>query len=75
MSPGYTPIVCYIYIHIYIYICIYIYIILGLRLVRVVISLAGLSGSSDSGGLSLFTARVEYVLAFQFCYCELCVKN
>ena len=30
---------------------------------------------SDTGGPSLITVRIECLFAFQFWYCELCVKN
>ena len=30
---------------------------------------------SDTGGASSITVRMEYVFAFEFWYCELCVKN
>ena len=31
--------------------------------------------SSDNGSLSSITLRMEYLLAFQYWYCELCVEN
>ena len=29
----------------------------------------------NTGGPSLFAVRMEYVFAFQFWYCELCMEN
>ena len=34
-----------------------------------------LAEDSNNGGPSSFTVRMEYLFAFQFWYCELCVEN